>query len=120
MFIALKDILILGPFLLLLLGSLIITFQTRFVQIRMIPRMYRLLVDSFTSQVEHAHTISAHKALFTAMSTTIGVSNIIGPLIAIGIGGPGSMDGFFLATILGSAATFAEVTFALKIGRAHV
>lgn len=109
-----KDLFILVPFLGLLLGSIILSFKTRFIQIRMIPRMYRLLRDSIKNPHSHAGTIPAHKALFTAMSTTIGISNIVGPLIAIGLGGPGAMLGFLLATIFGSAATFVEVTYAQK------
>lgn len=111
---ALQDIAVLGPFILLLLGSIILSFKTRFIQIRAIPHMFRLLHKSFTSTEHSAYTIKAHKALFTAMSTTIGIGNIVGPLIAIEYGGPGALIGYLLATIFGSAATFVEVTFAQK------
>jgi len=107
-------IFVLLPFLCLLVGCIILTIQTRCVQIRTIPRMISLLVKSLRSSHEDAQHIKAHKALFTAMATTLGVGNIVGPIIAIGIGGPGTMLGYVLATLFGSAATFAEVTFAQK------
>ena len=110
----LQDMVVLGPFFLLLLGSIYLSIQTRFVQVRAIPRMFSLLWQSFFSTEHTNYTIKAHKALFTAMSTTIGVTNIVGPLIAIGFSGPGALLGYMLATLFGSAATFTEVTFALK------
>ncbi|MDQ5890621.1 MAG: alanine or glycine:cation symporter, family [Candidatus Dependentiae bacterium] len=112
--IALQETIMLMSVLLLLLGSILISFKTRFIQFRAIPHMFTLLRQSFSSTEQSAYTVKAHKALFSAMATTIGISNITGPLIAIHYGGPGALFGYFLATIFGSAATFAEVTFALK------
>jgi len=109
-----QEIIVLIPLLLLLCGSIVISFKTNFIQIRAIPHMFKLLWQSFSSAEASAHTIKAHKALFSAMATTIGISNITGPLIAIHYGGPGAIMGYLLATIFGSATTFAEVTFALK------
>jgi AGCS family alanine or glycine:cation symporter len=108
------DIVVLGPNLLLLLGSVVLSVQLRFVQIRAIPQMIRLFFESIFSESPSDHTIKAHKALFTAMATTIGISNIVGPLMAIAFSGPGALAGYFLATIFGAASTFTEVTFALK------
>lgn len=98
----------------LLVCSIILSIKTRFIQLRTVPRMFSLLRESFASTEHSAYTIKPHKALFTAMSTTIGIGNIIGPLVAIGLGGPGAMLGFLLATVFGAASTFAEVTFASK------
>jgi len=109
-----QELFILVPFLLLLTGNIVLSFKTRFVQLRTIPRMINLLKKSLLSTEHNPYTIKAHKALFTAMSTTIGIGNIVGPLIAIGLGGPGAVIGYILATFFGSAATFTEVTFALK------
>ena len=97
------------------MGSIYISFKTKFIQFRAIPHMFKLLKQSFSHDASQSkYTIAAHKALFSAMATTIGISNITGPLISISYGGPGALFGYFLATIFGSAATFAEVTFALK------
>lgn len=109
-----QNVAVLFSFIVLLSGSIILSFRTRFIQIRAIPRMFSLLWKSFFSTEHSNYTIKAHKALFTAMSTTIGMSNIIGPLVAIGFSGPGALIGYVLATIFGAASTFTEVTFALK------
>lgn len=100
----------------ILVASLILTFKTRFVQFRMLPQMCASLFQLLKrrkNQQEGQSTIQAHKALFTAMSTTIGISTIVSPVIAIKLGGPGAIFGFLIATIFGCAVNFTEVTFAL-------
>jgi len=102
------DILPLLISLFLLLGAIILTIKTRFIQFRTIPQMCKLLLKSFSQKKKEENdteTIESYKALFTAMSTSV---------IAIKLGGPGALLGFLLAAIFGSASTFAEVTFALK------
>jgi alanine or glycine:cation symporter, AGCS family len=101
-----------------LTGAVVLTFKTRFIQFRTIPTMLKLLFGNiFKKKKTHGNneeTIAAHKALFTAMSTSIGIGNIVAPIIAIKLGGPGALLGFILVTLFGSAAMFTEVTFALK------
>lgn len=99
-------------------ASLLLTFKTRFVQFRKIPQMFRLFFRNHSGK-EGAATVQARRALFTAMSTTIGISTIVSPVIAIRIGGPGAIIGFLIATILGAAVNFTEVTFALSYRKKH-
>lgn len=108
--------LIAGAGLLILLGSLILSLCTRLVQLRMLPRLARLFIDAFHSRhkrIKNLHAINSYKALFTAMSTTIGIASIVSPIFAIKMGGPGALIGFMLTIIFGSATTFTEVTLAL-------
>lgn len=103
-------------------ASLLLTFKTRFVQFRKLPEMLRLfftLMFKRHPEREGEATVRAHKALFTAMSTTIGISTIVAPVIAIRIGGPGAVLGFLIATILGAAVNYTEVTFALSYRKHH-
>jgi AGCS family alanine or glycine:cation symporter len=108
---------------LIVLGaSLLLTIKTRFIQFRKIPHMIRLffsLIFKRHSEKEGPATVRAHKALFTAMSTTIGISTIVSPFIAMRLGGPGAILGFLLATFLGAAVNFTEVTFALSYRKTH-
>lgn len=103
--------------LIILFASVLLSFKTRFVQFRMMPQMFRHIFSLFLRRKEVAEeqkTILAHKALFAAMSTTIGLSTIVSPFIAIRLGGPGALVGFLLTTFFGSAANFTEVTLALS------
>lgn len=107
------NIVALTPFLFLLIGGVIVTIKTRAIQISAIPSMVALLFSRANATLSDEHTIPPHRALFTAMSTTIGIGNIVGPLVAIGIAGPGAMIGYMLATLFGCATTFVEVVFAV-------
>lgn len=109
------EILLTIPFLFLLFGSIILSFKTRFVQLRTIPMMGRLLFKSlFTNGETGEHTIKAHRALFTAMATSFGIGNIVAPIVAIGFGGPGALIGFILASFFGAATAYSEVSLALS------
>lgn len=109
------DIALTGPLVCLLIASIIITFKTRFIQFRAFSVMIRMLKKSpSTDDASKKNNIAPHKALFTAMSTTIGMGNIVGPAIAVRLGGPGALLGFLLAVIFGASTTFVEVLFAMR------
>lgn len=99
----------------ILAGSIFISFRTRFVQIRLLPNLFRIAGGLFSKgKGEGQHTILPYKALFTAMSTTLGIGTIVGPVIAINLGGPGALLGFLLTSFFGSAATYVEVSLGIK------
>lgn len=106
------DYILLVACLFILCGSIFITIKMRFVQLR----IFRDLLSIFTSPTSKgtSDTISPHRALFTAMSTTLGISTIVGPVIAINLGGPGALLGFLLTSFFGSAATFTEVSLSIQ------
>jgi AGCS family alanine or glycine:cation symporter len=112
---AIADYLLFSSCIVILLGCILLTIKTRFVQVRFIPALFRMLWASFTSKGQHEtnYTIKPHKALFTAMSTTLGVGTIVAPVIAINYGGPGALLGFLLCAFFGSAATFTEVSLTI-------
>lgn len=103
----------------LLIGYIIISIQTRFVQIRLLPSLFKMTKGMFSSKekgvLEGKHTILPHKALFTAMSTTLGIATIVCPVIAINLGGPGALLGFLLVSFLGSASTYVEVLLSVQL-----
>lgn len=110
------DYILFGVCLFILIGSIYISFRTRFVQLRFIPSLFKMLINSLLNRKseECLHTILPHKALLTAMSTTLGISTIVAPVIAISLGGPGALLGFLLTAFFGSAATYAEVNLCIQ------
>ncbi len=102
--------------LLILISSLYISFKMKFVQLRFFPYLLKLIQRSFkkNSSVSSSHTILPYKALFTAMSTTLGIGSIVGPIVAIRWGGPGALVGFLLTAFFGSAVTYTEVGLCVK------
>lgn len=102
------------PTLVLFLGTgLFLTLKTRFIQVRAFPRFIHLIKDGIQKGHTRARTINAFHALFSAMATTIGMGNIIGPSMAISIGGPGALFWLLLYIVFGSVTKFTEVTFAV-------
>lgn len=110
------DYILFGVCIFILMGSIFISFRTRFVQLRFIPSLFKMLGASLfhRNHKECHHTIAPHKALFTAMSTTVGISTIVAPVIAISLGGPGALVGFLLTSFFGSAATYIEVNLCIQ------
>ncbi len=109
-------------FITVLAASFLLTCLGRGIQIRAIPLMIKLLVlgPRITKQQNGSTlVIDPRKALLTAMSTTIGIGNIFGPIVAIGFAGPGALVAYLLATVLGAASTYTEVFFALKFRRRY-
>lgn len=111
----LTEYLLFASCLFILAGSIFITIKTRFIQIRLIPMLFGMLRASLQSREEQGKfTIKPHRALFTAMSTTLGIGTIVGPVIAISLGGPGALIGFLLTSFFGAAATFSEVSLCIQ------
>jgi AGCS family alanine or glycine:cation symporter len=116
MFEHIVDIILFAVCLFMLAGNIYVSVRMRFIQLTFLPTLFRIIKSWFIkgSGGESEHTILPYKALFTAMSTTLGIGTMIGPIIAIHVGGPGALLGFLLATFFGSAATFTEVHLCLK------
>lgn len=110
------DYLMFASCLFIVFGSIYISLKLRFVQCRLLPDLFRMMASMMKKQgqKEGAHTILPYKALITAMSTTLGIGTIVGPIVAIYWGGPGALVGFLLTAFFGSAATFTEVNLCIK------
>ncbi|MBS0630207.1 MAG: sodium:alanine symporter family protein [Verrucomicrobia bacterium] len=100
----------------ILAGSILLTVKSGFVQLRFFRSLFSMLKNLFIQRKGEtsSHTILPHRALLTAMSTTLGISTIVGPVIAISLGGPGALFGFLLASFFGSAATYVEVSLCIQ------
>ncbi|WP_439522580.1 alanine/glycine:cation symporter family protein [Marivita sp.] len=72
------------------------------------------LVKGDYSDPEDAGEVSHFQALATALSGTVGLGNIAGVAVAIGIGGPGATFWMILAGLLGMASKFTECTLGVK------
>jgi AGCS family alanine or glycine:cation symporter len=92
----------------------ILTLKTKFLQIRGLPKFLSLITQGIAHKNQKGtDTINPFHALFTAMGTTIGMGNIVGPSLAIMLGGPGALFWLVCYIFLGSVTKFAEVTFAI-------
>lgn len=104
------------PAMILYLGvGVFLTFKTRFIQVRALPRLIKLLFGGVKHhETKGEKTINPFHALLTAMSTTIGMGNIVGPTVAVSTGGPGALFWLVAYAFFGSVTKFTEVIFAME------
>src|SRR5436189_1560876 len=99
------------PILIVFFGvSIFLTLLTKFAQIRYFKR-FLFLLTSKKQQSDNMYTMSSFQALFAAIATTMGMGNIVGPSMAIMVGGPGALFWLLIYIFLGSVIKFEEVTF---------
>lgn len=79
---------------------------TRFLQVRFIKDMVKLLFGGKSSQVG----VSSFQAFAIAISGRVGTGNIAGVATAIGMGGPGAVFWMWAIAFLGAASAYVEAT----------
>lgn len=96
----------------LLIGlGLWFTVRSGFVQLRMLPEMFRVLGDGAVRR-SNDKGISSFQAFCVSTASRVGVGNIAGVAIAIALGGPGSVFWMWVIAFIGSATGFVESTLA--------
>lgn len=92
-----------------LLSGLYFSIGTRFVQVRRLREMARLL---FSTEKGHKTGITSFQAFSVALSGRVGTGNIVGVATAIGYGGPGAIVWMWIIAFLGAGSAFSEATLA--------
>lgn len=87
-------------------AGLFFSILTRFVQIRQLKEMGRLLIKGTSS----SQGISSFQALSVSLSGRVGVGNIAGVAAAIGFGGPGAVFWMWGVAFLGASTAYVEST----------
>ena len=94
--------------------GLLLSFRTRFLQIRKFPYAMKATLGKVFSKEESQHgSITPFQAVCTALAATVGTGNIAGVAGAIAIGGPGAVFWMWVSALLGMCTKFAEVTLAV-------
>lgn len=91
-----------------LLAGLYFSVRTRFIQLRGLPDMLRLMFRSPGS----AAGVSSFQALSISLSSRVGVGNIAGVAMAIAFGGPGAIFWMWAVAFFGASSAFIESTLA--------
>ncbi|MCB1692092.1 MAG: alanine:cation symporter family protein [Pseudomonadales bacterium] len=103
-----------GPWLvILILGSgLYFVFLSRMLPFRYLPHSIQLLRGKYDSDAAPGD-ISHFQALSSALAGTIGMGNIAGVAVAIGVGGPGAMFWMWATAVVGIATKFFTCSLAV-------
>jgi AGCS family alanine or glycine:cation symporter len=97
----------------LVVGATIFTLYFGFVQFKFFGHAISLVKGDY-SDPNDAGEVSHFQALATALSGTVGLGNIAGVAVAVGIGGPGATFWMILAGLMGMASKFTECTLGVK------
>ena len=108
----------------LLVGvGLFFTIKTRFIQIRLIPEMFRVVSEKATIDSTGKKGVSSFQAFTISAASRIGTGNIAGVATAIALGGPGAIFWMWMIAIIGGASSLIESTLAqvykVKDGRMY-
>ena len=94
--------------------GLLLSFRTRFIQIRKLGYTFRVTLGKMFSRETAADgSITPFQAVCTALAATVGTGNIAGVAGAIAIGGPGAVFWMWVSAFLGMCTKFSEVTLAV-------
>ena len=97
----------------LVVAATVFTLYFGFIQFRAFRHSISLVKGDY-SDPNDAGEVSHFQALATALSGTVGLGNIAGVAVAIGIGGPGATFWMILAGLMGMASKFTECTLGVK------
>ena len=97
----------------LVIAATVFTAYFALIQFRAFPHSIALVKGDY-SDPNDAGEVSHFQALATALSGTVGLGNIAGVAVAVGIGGPGATFWMILAGLMGMASKFTECTLGVK------
>ncbi len=97
----------------LVVAATVFTLYFGFVQFRYFTHSISLVKGDY-SDPNDAGEVSHFQALATALSGTVGLGNIAGVAVAVGIGGPGATFWMIIAGLMGMASKFTECTLGVK------
>ncbi len=100
-----------------LITGLYFSFGLRFVQIRRLKTMVRLLFSSENKNKKDG--VTSFQAFAMALSGRVGTGNIMGVATAIGFGGPGAIVWMWIVAFFGASTAFAESTLAQVFKSEH-
>ena len=95
----------------LLVGTgIFFTLGMKFMQIRLLKDMTRLLIDN---KKDTKSGISSFQAFCVSTATRVGAGNLVGVVAALSVGGAGSVFWMWVVATFGAATAFVEATLAI-------
>ena len=103
----------------LVVAALFFTIYFRFINIRAFKVALRLVFGKSDKKFSGSGEVTHFQALATALSATVGIGNIGGVAIAIGMGGPGAVFWLLVAGFLAMSTKFVECLLAVKFRKVN-
>lgn len=96
----------------LLFAGIFLTFRMGFINVRLFGHAIDLVRGKYDHEGDRGD-VSHFQALSSALSGTVGLGNIAGVSIAIGLGGPGATFWLIVFGLIGMTTKFAECSLAV-------
>ncbi|MEM9188639.1 MAG: alanine/glycine:cation symporter family protein [Myxococcota bacterium] len=93
----------------LVLGAIFFTLRFAFINLRAFGHALAVTAGRYDKSDDPGE-VSHFQALSSALSATVGLGNIAGVAVAVGVGGPGAVFWMIVAGFLGMSSKFAECT----------
>lgn len=97
----------------LLAGGLFFTFYLKFIGFKGAKHALDIIRGKYAKKGDRGE-VTPFQSVTTALSATVGMGNIAGVALAIGIGGPGATFWMIMAGLLGMSLKFAECSLGHK------
>lgn len=97
---------------LLLLAGFFFSLSSRFIQLRWLPEMFRVIGEKPETLEDGQKGISSFQAFAISAASRVGTGNIAGVATAIVLGGPGAVFWMWVIAFFGAASAFFEATLA--------
>ena len=97
----------------LLAGGIFFTIYLKFIGLRGLKHAIDILRGKYANK-DTKGEVTPFQSVTTALSATVGMGNIAGVALAIGIGGPGATFWMIIIGLLGMSLKFAECTLGIK------
>jgi len=103
------------PIVLVVLGgtAIFLTIYFKFINLRSVSLAFKTAKGKYTSP-DAPGQITHFQALTAALSATVGLGNIAGVAVAVGLGGPGATFWMILMGLCGMTTKFCECTLGVK------
>ena len=99
-------------------GAIVFSLYMKFINVRGFRQAIRIVRGDYSDPGDDGE-VSHFQALSAALSGTVGLGNIAGVAIAVGLGGPGATLWMILAGFLGMTTKFVECTLGVKYRDVH-
>lgn len=97
------------------LGAVIYSISLKFVQFRRFGFIMRHTFGKLTSKEVHGEgTLTPVQAVSSALAGTLGVGNIAGVGVAVGLGGAGALFWMWIVALLAAVLKYAEVVLGIR------
>jgi alanine or glycine:cation symporter, AGCS family len=100
----------------LVFGGVFFTLRYSFINVRLLRHCFNILRGHYDNPNDQGQ-ITHFQALTSALSGTVGLGNIAGVAIAIGLGGPGAVFWLWVTAFFGMCTKFSSCTLGLLYRR---